>query len=124
MEKEKIKFIFNPFNVDIQYCLNNNISYIDVIIIKYINYCLSNYKMIKIKNINEKGEEIEYVWNYYKAFIIFGLVVLILLGMFISDKLKDSKKEMLYGIILGNELELDKADALCFIDVYLLAGHG
>lgn len=62
MEKEKIKFIFNPFNVDIQYCLNNNISYIDVIIIKYINYCLSNYKMVKIKNINEKGEEIEYVW--------------------------------------------------------------
>lgn len=62
MEKEKINFIFNPFNVDIQYCLNNNISYIDVIIIKYINYCLSNYKMIKIKNVNEKGEEIEYVW--------------------------------------------------------------
>ena len=62
MKKEKINFIFNPFNVDIQYCLNNNISYIDVIIIKYINYCLSNYKMIKIKNINEKGEEIEYVW--------------------------------------------------------------
>ena len=62
MEKDKIKFIFNPFNVDIQYCLNNNISYIDVIIIKYINYCLSNYKMVKIKNANEKGEEIEYVW--------------------------------------------------------------
>ena len=62
MKKEKINFIFNPFNVDIQYCLNNNISYIDVIIIKYINYCLSNYKMIKIKNVNEKGEEIEYVW--------------------------------------------------------------
>lgn len=62
MEKEKIKFIFNPFNVDIQYCLNNNISYIDTIIIKYINYCLSNYKMVKIKNVNEKGEEIEYVW--------------------------------------------------------------
>lgn len=62
MEKDKIQFIFNPFNVDIQYCLNNNISYIDTIIIKYINYCLSNYKMIKIKNINEKGEEIEYVW--------------------------------------------------------------
>ena len=62
MEKDKIKFIFNSFNVDIQYCFNNNISYIDVIIIKYINYCLSNYKMIKIKNVNEKGEEIEYVW--------------------------------------------------------------
>ena len=62
MEKDKIKFIFNPFNVDIQYCLNNNISYIDTIIIKYINYCLSNYKMVKIKNVNEKGEEIEYVW--------------------------------------------------------------
>ena len=62
MENEETKFIFNPFNVDIQYCLNNNISYIDVIIIKYINYCLSNYKMIKIKNVNEKGEEIEYVW--------------------------------------------------------------
>lgn len=62
MKKEKINFIFNPFNVDIQYCFNNNISYIDIIIIKYINYCLSNYRMIKIKNINEKGEEIEYVW--------------------------------------------------------------
>lgn len=62
MKKEETKFIFNPLNVDIQYCLNNNISYIDVIIIKYINYCLSNYKMIKIKNVNEKGEEIEYVW--------------------------------------------------------------
>lgn len=62
MKKEEINFIFNPFNVDIQYCFNNNISYIDIIIIKYINYCLSNYRMIKIKNINEKGEEIEYVW--------------------------------------------------------------
>ena len=62
MDNEELKFVFNPFNIDIQYCLKNNIYYDEIIIIKYIAYCLLNYNMTKIKNIDDNGEETEYVW--------------------------------------------------------------